>query len=185
MGYGVNLFGHAPDFVREAVEETVARVGWHTRLPAPPRGRGRRARRRARARDRAAALRELGHRGDPGGRPARARGDRARARDQVRGALPRLGRPSRGRHRPRLGCPPRAARLRRHSGGHDGVGLGRALERRSSARRGDRHGRGQARRGDLRGRARLRRRARAAPRLSRACLPRRRGLPVPSSSSTR
>ena len=33
MGYGVNLFGHAPDFVREAVEETIARVGWHTAFP--------------------------------------------------------------------------------------------------------------------------------------------------------
>lgn len=33
MGYGVNLFGHAPDFVWEAVEETVARVGWHTAFP--------------------------------------------------------------------------------------------------------------------------------------------------------
>jgi glutamate-1-semialdehyde 2,1-aminomutase len=33
MGYGVNLFGHAPDFIWEAVEETVAMVGWHTAFP--------------------------------------------------------------------------------------------------------------------------------------------------------
>ncbi len=33
MGYGVNLFGHAPTFVWEAVEETVARVGWHIAFP--------------------------------------------------------------------------------------------------------------------------------------------------------
>jgi len=33
MGYGVNLFGHAPGFVWEAVEETVAAVGWHTAFP--------------------------------------------------------------------------------------------------------------------------------------------------------
>ena len=33
MGYGVNLFGHAPDFVWEAVEETVARLGWHIAFP--------------------------------------------------------------------------------------------------------------------------------------------------------
>ena len=29
MGYGVNLFGHAPAFVWEAVTETVAELGWH------------------------------------------------------------------------------------------------------------------------------------------------------------
>ena len=33
MGYGVNLFGHAPAFVWEAVEETVARLGWHIAFP--------------------------------------------------------------------------------------------------------------------------------------------------------
>ncbi len=33
MGYGVNLFGHAPAFVWEAVEETVARLGWHLAFP--------------------------------------------------------------------------------------------------------------------------------------------------------
>lgn len=33
MGYGVNLFGHAPAFVWEAVEETVSRVGWHIAFP--------------------------------------------------------------------------------------------------------------------------------------------------------
>ncbi len=33
MGYGVNLFGHAPAFVWEAVEETVAAVGWHIAFP--------------------------------------------------------------------------------------------------------------------------------------------------------
>ncbi len=33
MGYGVNLFGHAPSFVWEAVEETVARLGWHVAFP--------------------------------------------------------------------------------------------------------------------------------------------------------
>jgi len=33
MGYGVNLFGHAPSFVWEAVEETVARLGWHIAFP--------------------------------------------------------------------------------------------------------------------------------------------------------
>jgi glutamate-1-semialdehyde 2,1-aminomutase len=33
MGYGVNLFGHAPSFVWEAVEETAARVGWHIAFP--------------------------------------------------------------------------------------------------------------------------------------------------------
>lgn len=33
MGYGVNLFGHAPPFVWEAVEETVARLGMHIAFP--------------------------------------------------------------------------------------------------------------------------------------------------------
>ena len=33
MGYGVNLFGHAPAFVWEAVEETVSRLGWHVAFP--------------------------------------------------------------------------------------------------------------------------------------------------------
>jgi glutamate-1-semialdehyde 2,1-aminomutase len=33
MGYGVNLFGHAPAFVWESVEEVVAEVGWHTAFP--------------------------------------------------------------------------------------------------------------------------------------------------------
>ncbi len=33
MGYGVNLFGHAPAFVWEAVEEVVAAVGWHIAFP--------------------------------------------------------------------------------------------------------------------------------------------------------
>jgi glutamate-1-semialdehyde 2,1-aminomutase len=33
MGYGVNLFGHAPTFVWEAVEETVAQLGWHIAFP--------------------------------------------------------------------------------------------------------------------------------------------------------
>ena len=33
MGYGVNLFGHAPAFVWEAIEETVAHVGWHIAFP--------------------------------------------------------------------------------------------------------------------------------------------------------
>ena len=33
MGYGVNLFGHAPSFVWEAVEETVTRLGWHIAFP--------------------------------------------------------------------------------------------------------------------------------------------------------
>ena len=33
MGYGVNLFGHAPGFVWEAVEETVAELGWHIAFP--------------------------------------------------------------------------------------------------------------------------------------------------------
>lgn len=33
MGYGVNLFGHAPEFVWEAVEDTVSRLGWHIAFP--------------------------------------------------------------------------------------------------------------------------------------------------------
>ena len=33
MGYGVNLFGHAPSFVWDAVEETIERVGWHIAFP--------------------------------------------------------------------------------------------------------------------------------------------------------
>ena len=33
MGYGVNLFGHAPAFVWEAVVETVSRLGWHIVFP--------------------------------------------------------------------------------------------------------------------------------------------------------
>jgi len=33
MGYGVNLFGHAPAFVWEAVEETMTRLGWHIAFP--------------------------------------------------------------------------------------------------------------------------------------------------------
>ena len=33
MGYGVNLFGHAPAFVWEAVQETASRVGWHIAFP--------------------------------------------------------------------------------------------------------------------------------------------------------
>ena len=33
MGYGANLFGHAPAFVWEAVEEVVASVGWHIAFP--------------------------------------------------------------------------------------------------------------------------------------------------------
>jgi len=33
MGYGVNLFGHAPAFVWEAVGETVAQLGWHIAFP--------------------------------------------------------------------------------------------------------------------------------------------------------
>jgi glutamate-1-semialdehyde 2,1-aminomutase len=33
MGYGVNLFGHAPPFVWESVEQTMREVGWHTAFP--------------------------------------------------------------------------------------------------------------------------------------------------------
>ena len=33
MGYGVNLFGHAPSFVWDAVQETIERVGWHIAFP--------------------------------------------------------------------------------------------------------------------------------------------------------
>jgi glutamate-1-semialdehyde 2,1-aminomutase len=33
MGYGVNLLGHAPELVWEAVAETVERVGWHIAFP--------------------------------------------------------------------------------------------------------------------------------------------------------
>lgn len=33
MGYGVNLFGHAPAFVWEAIQETVARLGLHIAFP--------------------------------------------------------------------------------------------------------------------------------------------------------
>ena len=33
MGYGVNLFGHAPGFVWEAVQETVERLGLHIAFP--------------------------------------------------------------------------------------------------------------------------------------------------------
>ena len=33
MGYGVNLFGHAPGFVWEAVQETVGRLGLHIAFP--------------------------------------------------------------------------------------------------------------------------------------------------------
>jgi glutamate-1-semialdehyde 2,1-aminomutase len=33
MGYGVNLFGHAPAFVWEAVQETVERLGLHIAFP--------------------------------------------------------------------------------------------------------------------------------------------------------
>jgi glutamate-1-semialdehyde 2,1-aminomutase len=33
MGYGANLFGHAPPFVWQAVEDAVARLGWHIAFP--------------------------------------------------------------------------------------------------------------------------------------------------------
>jgi glutamate-1-semialdehyde 2,1-aminomutase len=33
MGYGANLFGHAPAFVWAAVEETVEKLGWHVAFP--------------------------------------------------------------------------------------------------------------------------------------------------------
>ncbi len=171
MGYGVNLFGHAPAFVWEAVQETVEQLGLH--IAFPHRLAGEVAELVAGLVPGVEQLRfaELGHRGDPGGRPARPRRDRTRSRAQVRGALPRLGRSRRGGQRPGLRGTPRPARFRGNPALGHGEPLDGALERRERARRGARGGRRPCRRRDLRGRARLRRRARAPAGLPPAPVP--------------
>ena len=100
MGYGVNLFGHAPGFVWEAVEETVAELGWH--IAFPHRLAGVAAELVAELVPGIEQLRfaNSGTGATPGGCSARPRRHRPRARDQVRGALPRVGRSPRGGHGP-------------------------------------------------------------------------------------
>ena len=95
-GYGVNLFGHNPAFVWEAVATTVEQLGVHIAFPHRLYGT---------VGELVAALvpgieqlryANSGHRGDPGDAPTPPRRDRPRRRARLRRALPRVGRPGRG-----------------------------------------------------------------------------------------
>ena len=156
-GYGVNLFGHHPAFVWEAVQETVARTGVHIAFPHRLAGEVGELVAELVPGHRAASLRSIRHRGDTGGDPARPGGDRWRGDPQVRGSLPRLGRSPLhrlvGRERraagsPRLGwCPELEPRR----------GVGAAVQRSAGAGGGRCRGRPAARRRDPRAGGRLRR----------------------------
>ena len=167
MGYGVNLFGHAPAFVWEAVEETVARVGWHIAFPHRLAG------------EAAELVAEL----VPGIEQLRF----ANSGTEATQAAVRLARAATGRelvikfeghyhgwadHLAAGIGPRRPPALRVPTRPGIPAGMMESLwvvpwNDEAALARGDRRGRGQARRGDLRGRARFGRRARAAPRLPR------------------